>query len=168
MTRRVLKIIFFNRDANNLCFRLIWNRTRACCTPSCRYTRCRRCCSWSGSRDEVSQLYQRGVNHVASHVSILQIWTDLYHLSHNQSKTGIRMLLTSSVKELEAILQKLIKSEPGLILVHKNDYKHWLKLMAMRINFLRSRGLGAPTETETKMFSQELEKWEKKADLNSV
>ncbi len=34
------------------------------------------------------------------------------------------MRLTSSVKELEAILQKLIRSEPGLILVHKNNDKH--------------------------------------------
>ncbi len=33
------------------------------------------------------------------------------------------MRLTSSVKELEAILQKLIKSEPGLVQVDKND-KH--------------------------------------------
>ena len=34
------------------------------------------------------------------------------------------MRLTSSVKELEAILQKLIKSEPGLILVNNDDEKH--------------------------------------------
>ena len=34
------------------------------------------------------------------------------------------MPLASSVKELEAILQKLIKSEPGLIPVDKNDEKH--------------------------------------------
>ena len=33
------------------------------------------------------------------------------------------MRLTSSVKELEAILQKLIKSEPGLVQVDKHD-KH--------------------------------------------
>jgi hypothetical protein len=36
--------------------------------------------------------------------------------------------LTNTVKELEENLdfgiQKLIKSEPGLILVHKNDEKH--------------------------------------------
>ncbi len=31
------------------------------------------------------------------------------------------MLLTISVKELEAILQKLIKFEPGLIQIDKND-----------------------------------------------
>jgi hypothetical protein len=34
------------------------------------------------------------------------------------------MPLTSSVKELESILQKLIKSEPGLILVNNDDEKH--------------------------------------------
>jgi hypothetical protein len=42
------------------------------------------------------------------------------------------MRLTSSVKELEAILQKLIKSEPGL--VNNDDEKHLKKLMAMRMN----------------------------------
>jgi hypothetical protein len=42
------------------------------------------------------------------------------------------MLLTSSVKELEAILQKLIKSEPGL--VNNDDEKHLMTLMAMRMN----------------------------------
>jgi hypothetical protein len=39
----------------------------------------------------------------------------------NQFKTGVRMRLTSSVKELEAILQKLIKFEPGL-----NPERNWL------------------------------------------
>jgi hypothetical protein len=34
------------------------------------------------------------------------------------------MRLTSSVKELEAILQKLIKSEPGLIPVNNDNEKH--------------------------------------------
>ncbi len=34
------------------------------------------------------------------------------------------MLLTSSVKELEAILRKLIKSEPGLIPVNNDNEKH--------------------------------------------
>jgi hypothetical protein len=42
-----------------------------------------------------------------------------------------------------------------------------MTLMAMRIDFLRSRGLGATTETEI-VLSQELEKWENKAVLNSV
>ncbi len=31
------------------------------------------------------------------------------------------MLLTSQIKELDAILQKLIKFEPGLIQIDKND-----------------------------------------------
>ncbi len=34
------------------------------------------------------------------------------------------MPLASSVKELEAILQKLIKSEPGMIPVNNDDEKH--------------------------------------------
>ncbi len=41
------------------------------------------------------------------------------------------MRLTSLVKELEAILQKLINSEPGL--VNNDDEKHLMTLMAMRI-----------------------------------
>ena len=107
---------------------LNWTRTRACCTPSCRYTRCRRCSCWSGSRDEVSQLYQnvvvnpRGVTCVD--LKFFQIWTDLYHRYYNQSKTGAKSTLTSQIKELDAILQKLIKYEPGLILVNINDEKH--------------------------------------------
>ena len=49
------------------------------------------------------------VSHVASRVStqnnqIFQIWTDLYHLSYNQSKTGVKSTLTSQIKELDAIL----------------------------------------------------------------
>jgi hypothetical protein len=42
------------------------------------------------------------------------------------------MRLTSSVKELGAILQKLIKYEPGLIQVDDNE-KHEMALMAMRM-----------------------------------
>ena len=76
------------------------------------------------------------------------------------------MLLTSSVKELEAILQKLIKYEPeyepGLFQVDKHD-KH-LNDVDGDADEPRSgdvgRGLGATTETE--MFSQELERTEKR------
>ena len=61
------------------------------------------------------------VNHVASRASIHKsalIFTILSLLF----KTGIRLPLASSVKELEVILQKLIKSEPGL--VSNDDEKH--------------------------------------------
>ncbi len=53
--------------------------------------------------------------HVASRALILQIWTDLYHRHLYQFKTGVRLALASSVKELEEILQKLIKTwiNPG-------------------------------------------------------
>ena len=113
-------------------FRLIcWNRTRACCTPSCRYTRCLRCSCWSGPRDEVIQLYQRGgkprgVTCVDSNNQIFQIWTDPYHRYYNKLKNDLRLPLTNTVKELEENLdfgiQKLIKSEPGL--VNNDDEKH--------------------------------------------
>ena len=43
------------------------------------------------------------------------------------------MRLTSSVKELDAILQKLIKFEPGIIPGRKMRQKRWLVSMAMRI-----------------------------------
>ena len=73
------------------------------------------------------------------------------------------MRLTSSVKELEAILQKLIKSEPGLIQI--NDYeKHEMASLAMRMpSDLRSLGLGSgQRRNETKIvLSQELEKMRK-------
>ncbi len=61
------------------------------------------------------------------------------------------MRLTSSVKELEAILQKLIKSEPGLILVNNNDDKHLDDVDGDADNFWRSSGLGATTK-RTKLF----------------
>jgi hypothetical protein len=56
------------------------------------------------------------------------------------------MLLTSSVKELEAILQKLIKSEPGLVQVDKHD-KH-LNDVDGDADVLDWQGawLGAPTK----------------------
>ncbi len=67
------------------------------------------------------------------------------------------MRLTSSVKELEAILQKLIKSEPGL--VNNDDEKHLLALMAMRMpSDLRSSGLGSvqrrKRKSETNVLSR--------------
>jgi len=124
---------------------LNWTRTRACCTPSCRYTRCLRCSSCSGPRDYVSI---SNFNHVAE-VEAASTWRHVRYLLQisfkeseteqiftivisNQFKTGVRMRLTSSVKELEAILQKLIKFEPGL-----NPERNWLWL-AMRIDSFNS------------------------------
>ncbi len=78
------------------------------------------------------------------------------------------MRLTSSVKELEAILQKLIKYEPGLFQVDKHD-KH-LNDVDGDADEPRSgdvgRGLGAATETNEnrkRLFSQELEQKERKS-----
>ena len=68
-----------------------------------------------------------------------------------QFKTGVRMPLTSQIKELGAILQKLIKYEPGRIeVIH--DYKHlkWLASMAMRMSSdLGSLELGSVQRRET-------------------
>ena len=45
------------------------------------------------------------------------------------------MPLSSQIKELGAILQKLIKFEPGLIQTNKNDkHLNWLASMAMRMS----------------------------------
>jgi hypothetical protein len=52
---------------------------------------------------------------------------------------------------------KLIKYEPGLILVNKHDEKHLLALMAMRMS-LTGKGLGSVQQRNEKWFSQELEK----------
>ena len=65
------------------------------------------------------------------------------------------MLLTSQIKELDAILQKLIKFEPGLIQIDKHD-KHQMVGVDGDADGPQSgdvgRGLGATTKTETKMF----------------
>jgi hypothetical protein len=75
------------------------------------------------------------------------------------------MLLTSQIKELDAILQKLIKFKPGLV---NNDYEKHLELasLAMRMpSDLRSSGLGSvqrrKRNSKTIVLSQELEKMRK-------
>ena len=81
------------------------------------------------------------------------------------------MRLTSSVKELEAILQKLIKSEPGLIQI--NDYeKHEMASLAMRMpSDLGSSGLGSVQRreiNETKIVLTRTRTERKKAVIVSV
>jgi hypothetical protein len=83
------------------------------------------------------------------------------------------MLLTSQIKELGAILQKLIKPfyQPGFLLV-ENETK-WTGVDGNAdepLSWDFGRGLGATTETirQRNVLSQELEQWEKKAVLNSV
>ncbi len=67
------------------------------------------------------------------------------------------MLLTSQIKELGAILQKLIKFEPGLILVNKNDEKHLFGVDGDADVLSLERGW-ARGNNRILMFSQELEK----------
>ena len=75
----------------------------------------------------------------------------------NQFKTGVRMLLTSQIKELGAILQKLINLDKIQNENETND-----GLLAMRMPFdLSSQGLGSVQQRKRNMFSQELDKWEK-------
>jgi hypothetical protein len=50
-----------------------------------------------------------------------------------QFKTCVRTPLTSQIKELGAILQKLIKFEPGLIQTNENN-EHLMASMAMRMS----------------------------------
>ena len=88
-----------------------------------------------------------------------------------QFKTGVRMPLSSQIKELGAILQKLIKYEPGRIeVIH--DYKHlkWLASMAMRMSSdLGSLELGSVQRRKRKMvLTRTRTNKEKKAVLVSV
>ena len=67
------------------------------------------------------------------------------------------MLLTSQIKELGAILQKLINLDK---IQNENETKDGLLAMRMPSD-LRSSGLGSMQQRKRKMFSQELEKCEK-------
>ena len=86
-----------------------------------------------------------------------------------QSKTGVRMPLTSQIKKLEGFLQKLIKFEPGIIPGRKMrqktiDWRRW-RCGCPRTCGLRgwARCSGAKRNSETNfMFSQELENEKKK------
>ncbi len=70
-----------------------------------------------------------------------------------QFKTGVRMPLSSQIKELGAILQKTDKFEPVLIQTNKND-KH-LASMAMRMpSDLRSSGLGSVQRRKRKIGNE--------------
>ena len=71
------------------------------------------------------------------------------------------MRLTSSVKELEAILQKLIKFEPGLIQIDKHD-EHLNDIDGdADVLDWQGAGLGATTKRNEIVLSQELEKMRK-------
>ncbi len=96
-------------------------------------------------------------------LKFLQIWTDLYHRYYNKLKNDLRWSLTNTVKELEENLdfgiQKLIKSEPGLILVYKNDEKHLVDGDADEL--LAKSWARCSNETNENCSSQELEKMRK-------
>ncbi len=97
---------------------------------------------------------------MASHVLIPwigskdRIWTDLYRRHFYQFKTGVRTRLTSQIKELGAILQKLINLDK--IQYEKWDKKRWIGFVG-DADALGPRvfgiGLGATTETETNLCS---------------
>ena len=74
----------------------------------------------------------------------------------NQFKTGFRMRLTSSVKEIGAILQKLIKTwiNPG-----RKMRQNEMASLAMRMNLgLATSVVGSGQRRKQNLFSQELEK----------
>ncbi len=81
------------------------------------------------------------------------------------------MPLTSQIKELGAILQKLIKYEPGLIQADKND-KHWDDRFDGDADEPLScdvgRGLGATNGNENCSLTRTRTNIEKNAGLNSV
>ncbi len=104
--------------------------------------------------------------HVASRAVIP--WTG-FTIVILQFKTGVKSTLTSQIKELGAINtfgnKTDLKYEPGLIQINDNEKHLESALMAMRMNLcLWGRRSWARCNNETKnWFSQELEKWEKKA-----
>ena len=64
------------------------------------------------------------------------------------------MPLTSQIKELGAILQKLIKfMNLEIIPVEKLRQMRWIGVVGDADNFLTKCGLGATTETETNLCS---------------
>ena len=97
---------------------------------------------------------------------IFQIWTDLYHRHYNKLKNDLRLSLTNTVKELEENLdfgiQKLIKSEPGLVQVDKHD-KHLNDVDGDADNFYDEVWARCNNETKRNesVLSQELEKMRK-------
>ena len=71
----------------------------------------------------------------------------IFTILYNKLKNGLRLPLTSQIKELEEILdfgiQKLNKFEPGLIQTNDNE-KHETASLAMRMpSDLWSSGLGS-------------------------
>ncbi len=115
---------------------------------------------------EVSRL------HVASRASIHKSALIFYHRYFNKLKNDLRLLLTSLVKELEQITKNWwIWINSG----RKNETNDGLASnwrCGWRPSTLTSCwtcGLCTSETNETKfVFSQELEKWEKKAALISV
>jgi len=112
--------------SNDYVSELIWNRTRACCTPSRRYTRCRRCSCWSGPC-ELCKLFNFNFNHVTE-AEAASTWRHMlswsYHLSL-QFKTGLRLRLTSSVKELEQIINWWTWINSGRKWDKTIDWRRW-------------------------------------------
>jgi hypothetical protein len=68
-----------------------------------------------------------------------------------QLKTGVKSTLTSQIKELGAILQKLIKFEPGLIQIDKHD-EHLSVDGDADVLTLGEKGAGLGATTERKLF----------------
>ncbi len=157
---------------------IIWTRTRACCTPSCRYTRCLRCSSWSGTlpRDKFSNSNRRKLPSTWRHVrvSFQIIKSDqIFTIVNLQFKTGVKSTLTSQIKELDAINTFGIKNWLNLNLdwsrLTNTINIDWLASMAMRMpSDLRSSGLGSVhwrkrMKIGNEWFSQELEQMRKES-----
>ncbi len=82
-----------------------------------------------------------------------------------QFKTGVRLRLTSSVKELGAIYKNGLKYEPGLIPVNNNDEKH-LDDVDGDADVLDWQGAWLGATTETKMVLSRTGKMIKEAVLS--
>ena len=91
--------------------------------------------------------------HVASHAELIFII-----VISNQFKTGVKSTLTSQIKELGAIYTFGIKNWLTWI----NPERKWDKRCFVGdADELLDEVVGSGQRTETNLFSQELDKWEK-------
>ncbi len=89
----------------------------------------------------------------------------IFTIVNLQFKTGVRMPLTSQIKELGVILQKLFKCEPGVIQVN-NDDKHLGLDGDADVLTLDELGAGLGATKQRKGSHKNCKNKEKKAVLN--
>ncbi len=127
----------------------------------------------SGPRDEVIQLYQRGAQ--PRGITCVNFYKSelIFTILSLQFKTGIRLPLASSVKEIGAIYKNWLKYEPGINSGQKmrQETMDGFDGDADVLDFLtKNKGLGSGQRKFVKFWSHKIckPKKRKKAVLNSV